>query len=90
MKFYFELVKKLKKFASNFLLYYLNSVNFLIVHFLLTKHVGKYDRADDRPKLAMLAANVGYIGIGRMIDRSLDDNCGRIIGFLYWPQYRSR
>ena len=23
-------------------------------------HVGKYDRADDRPKLAMLAANVGY------------------------------
>ena len=25
-----------------------------------TSHVGKYDRADDRPKLAMLAANVGY------------------------------
>ena len=25
-----------------------------------TAHVGKYDRADDRPKLAMLAANVGY------------------------------
>ena len=23
-------------------------------------HVGKYDRADNRPKLAMLAANVGY------------------------------
>ena len=23
-------------------------------------HVGKYDRADDRPKLAILAANVGY------------------------------
>ena len=23
-------------------------------------HVGKYDRADDRPKLAMLAAKVGY------------------------------
>ena len=23
-------------------------------------HVGKYDRADDRPKLAMLAANVDY------------------------------
>ena len=27
---------------------------------LNTTHVGKYDRADDRPKLAMLAANVGY------------------------------
>ena len=26
----------------------------------LESHVGKYDRADDRPKLAMLAANVGY------------------------------
>ena len=25
-----------------------------------TAHVGKYDRADDRPKLAMLAVNVGY------------------------------
>ena len=25
-----------------------------------TSHVVKYDRADDRPKLAMLAANVGY------------------------------
>ena len=25
-----------------------------------TTHVGKYDRADDRPKLAMMAANVGY------------------------------
>ena len=23
-------------------------------------HVGKYDRADDRPKLAMMAAKVGY------------------------------
>ena len=23
-------------------------------------HVGKYDRADDRPKVVMLAANVGY------------------------------
>ena len=23
-------------------------------------HVGKYDQADDRPKLVMLAANVGY------------------------------
>ena len=26
----------------------------------IVTHVGKYDRADDRPKLAMLAANVGY------------------------------
>ena len=36
---------------------------------LLVAHVGKYDRADDRPKLAMLA-----IDIGLMIDRGLDDN----------------
>ena len=27
---------------------------------LCASHVGKYNRADDRPKLAMLAANVGY------------------------------
>ena len=27
---------------------------------IVLPHVGKYDRADDRPKLAMLAANVGY------------------------------
>ena len=27
---------------------------------LVKTHVGKYDRADDRSKLAMLAANVGY------------------------------
>ena len=26
----------------------------------IATHVGKYDRADDRPKHAMLAANVGY------------------------------
>ena len=26
----------------------------------VTSNVGKYDRADNRPKLAMLAANVGY------------------------------
>ena len=26
----------------------------------VTAYVGKYDRADDRPKLVMLAANVGY------------------------------
>ena len=26
----------------------------------MESHVGKYDRADDRPKLAMLAAKVGY------------------------------
>ena len=29
-------------------------------NFSLTTHVGRYDRADDWPKLAMLAANVGY------------------------------
>ena len=54
-----------------------------------TTHVGKYDRADDRPKLAMLAANVA-IDIGPMIDRGLDDNCGPIFGLLYWSQNRSR
>ena len=41
-------------------------------------HVGKYDPADDRPKLAILAANTGY---RPMIDRDLDDNCGPIV---YW------
>ena len=28
--------------------------------FIWKVHVGKYDRANDRPKLAILAANVGY------------------------------
>ena len=32
----------------------------LITAVIASTHVGKYDRADDRPKLAMLAANVGY------------------------------
>ena len=36
------------------------SLTFLAVAGMLITHVGKYDRADDRPKLAMLAANVGY------------------------------
>ena len=36
--------------------------------------VRKYDWTDDRPKLAMLA-----IGIGPIIDRGLDDNCGPIL-----------
>ena len=34
-------------------------VLFYLFHYFIT-HVGKYDRADDRPKLAMLAAKVGY------------------------------
>ena len=37
-------------------------------------HVGKYDRVDDQPKLAMLA-----IDIGPMIDRGLDDNYGPVL-----------
>ena len=37
-------------------------------------HVGKYDQADDRPKLTMLT-----IDIGPMIDRGLDDNYGPIL-----------
>ena len=44
---------------------------------MVATHVEKYDRADDRPKLAMLAANA--IDIGPMIDRGLDDNCGPIL-----------
>ena len=42
---------------------------------------GKYDRADDRPKLAMLA-----IDIGPMIDRGLDDNCGPILASCIGPK----
>ena len=44
-------------------------------------HVGKYDRADDRPKLAMLA-----IDIEPMIDRGLDDNCGPILACYIGPK----
>ena len=44
-------------------------------------HVGKYDRANDRPKLAMLAIN-----IGPMIDRGLDDNCGPILAHYIGPK----
>ena len=44
-------------------------------------HVGKYDRANDRPKLAVLA-----IDIGPMIDRSLDDNCGHISACYIGPK----
>ena len=54
-----------------------------------TNNVGKYDRSNDRPKLAMLA-----IKIGPMIDRGLDDNCGPIlacyIGPKITPDYRPR
>ena len=32
----------------------------LCIKFGFLTHVGKYDRANNRPKLAMLAANVGY------------------------------
>ena len=41
-------------------------------------HVGKYDRADDRPKLAMLAANVGY--------RYSTDDCEPILAFYIGPK----
>ena len=44
-------------------------------------HVVKYDRADDRPKLAMLA-----IDMGPMIDRGLDDNCGSILACYIGPK----
>ena len=44
-------------------------------------HVGIYDRANNRPKLAMLAANVGP-----MIDRGLDDNCGPILACYIGPK----
>ena len=39
-------------------------------------HVGKYDRANGQPELAMLA-----IDIGPIIDRGLDDNCGPILAY---------
>ena len=52
-------------------------------------HVGKYGRANDRPKLAMLA-----IDIAPTIDRGLDDNCeptlARYIGPKIAPNYRPR
>ena len=44
-------------------------------------HVEKYDRANDRPNLAMLAIN-----IGTMIDRGLDDNCGPILAYYTGPK----
>ena len=44
-------------------------------------HVGKYKRADDQPKLAMLA-----IDIGPMIDRGLHDNCGSILTLYIGPK----
>ena len=69
-----------------------HSLEVLIQNGLFT-HVGKYDRANDRPKLAMLA-----IDIGPMIDRGLDDNCGPILAFYigpkiapdYWPRITAR
>ena len=57
--------------------------------FIAVSNVGKYDRADDRPKLAMLA-----IDIGPKIDRDLDDNCGPIltcyVGPKIAPDYRPK
>ena len=57
-------------------------------------HVGKCDRANDGPKLAKLAANVGYIDIGPMIDQGLDDNCEPILACYIGPKidldYRQR
>ena len=53
------------------------------------QHVRKYDRANDRPKFAMLA-----IDIRPMIDRGLDDNCGPILASYICskiaPNYRLR
>ena len=43
--------------------------------------VGKYDGADDQPKLAMLAIDTGPI-----IDRGLDDNCGPILACYIGPK----
>ena len=42
-------------------------------------HVGKYDRADDRPKLAICWQPMLAIDIGPMIGRGLDNNCGPIL-----------
>ena len=44
-------------------------------------HVEKYDRADDRPKLTMLA-----IDIEPMIDRGFDDNCGPLLPCYIGPK----
>ena len=41
----------------------------------------KYDQADDRPKLVMLA-----IDIGPIIDRGLDDNCRPILACYIGPK----
>ena len=52
-------------------------------------HVGKYDRANDRPMFAMLA-----IDIGPMIDQGLNDNCRPILPYYIGPRiapdYRPR
>ena len=48
---------------------------------VVTTHVGKYDRADDRTKLAMLA-----IDIGPMIDGGLDNNCGPMLACYISPK----
>ena len=50
-------------------------------HLSITTHVGKYDQADDRPKLTMLV-----IDIGLLIDRGLNDNCGPILACYIGPK----
>ena len=56
---------------------------------MIISHVEKYDQANDRPKLAMLA-----ITIGPMIDRGLDDNIGPILAYYTGskiaPDYRPK
>ena len=47
----------------------------------IASHVEKYNRADDRPKLAMLA-----IDTEPMIDGGLDDNCGPILACYVGPK----
>ena len=49
----------------------------------LVYYVGKYDRANDRPKFAMLA-----IDIGPMIDRGFNDDCELILACYIGPKIR--
>ena len=51
---------------------------------VMKPHVGKYDPANDRPKVAMLA-----IDIGPMIDRGLDDNGGPLSAQYIGPKIAS-
>ena len=49
-------------------------------------HVGKYDRADDRPKFAMLAVNGGYRYWTDDRSRVGYDNCGPILACYIGPK----